>query len=118
VKLTGKGWFATKDKAECEVDDDIFDSYDNPKVSPALWERIFLHDERIMGAKEISLVWYRFGRWISKHLPPDAISVSTGQQRSRNQLWSMHAKHEVTTANKCMSKRMDLRRGANYCRMH
>jgi hypothetical protein len=77
LTLTAKGSTITKDTAECEVEDDIFDSYVNPKVSPALWDDcsiaihgICLHDERITGAKDIHLIWYRFRQWIFKHVPP------------------------------------------------
>jgi hypothetical protein len=65
MKLVVLGSSTAKDRAEFVVDDDIIDSYVKPKASPALWDDhsiavhgICLHEERIVGANEIPLVWH------------------------------------------------------------
>jgi hypothetical protein len=77
MKLLALGISKSKNRAEFVVDDDIFDSYVNPKVSPALWDDHLIavhgicpHDERITGANDIRLVLHRFLQWILKHVPP------------------------------------------------
>jgi hypothetical protein len=79
-----------KDSAEFAVDDGFFDSYMNPpKVSPAQWDDhsievhgICPHEERIMGADEIQLVWHRFLRWISKHVLPGEYATLVAWDRA------------------------------------
>jgi hypothetical protein len=77
MKLVALGSVTTKYRAEFVVDDDLFDSYVNRKVSPVLWDDpliavhgIHPHDKRITRAIEIRFVWHRFLQRILKHVPP------------------------------------------------
>jgi hypothetical protein len=89
MKLVALGSSTTKDRAEFVVDDDIFDSYVNPKVSQALWggcliavHGIHPHDKRITGPDEIRLVWHRFLQWILKHVPPGEYATLVAWNRA------------------------------------
>jgi hypothetical protein len=60
MKLVASGSVTTKYRAQFVVDDNIFDSYVNPKVSPVLWDDHLIavhgicpHDKRITRANEI-----------------------------------------------------------------
>jgi hypothetical protein len=89
MKMVALGSSKTKDRAKFVVDDDISDSYVNPKVSPALWNDCLVavhgicpHDEWITGANEIQLVWHRFLQWILKHVPPGEYATLVAWNRA------------------------------------